>query len=155
MFPPPPPPQAGSWLLWGEASGERAEEAHLSPGALGEGFKVLHQDMDIFVSLSLQYLKHGPCAWISKQPCESLPRPLVTWFLAARNLCIFIALRSAGTQATGGWCHGRGLVQRAAVRLPPACVLPAGLVLHESAPDPWSTLQEFCVIPPPHLRYIV
>lgn len=39
-------------------------------------------------------------------------------------------------------------MQRATTCLPPACVLPAGLVLHESAPDPWSTLQEFCVIPP-------
>lgn len=37
--PPPPPPQAGSWLLWGETGGERAEEARLSPGALGEGLR--------------------------------------------------------------------------------------------------------------------
>lgn len=42
---------------------ERAEEACRSPGTLGEGFNVLHQDTDIFVFLSLQYLKYCHCAW--------------------------------------------------------------------------------------------
>lgn len=42
---------------------ERAEEACRSPGTLGEGFNVLHQDTDVFVFLSLQYLKYCHCAW--------------------------------------------------------------------------------------------
>lgn len=114
VLPPPPPPRhgrlgpgcSGGGGVSGEALPhppppqrvlERAEEACLSPGALGEGFKVSHQDVDIFVFLSLQYLKYCHCAWISKQPCEFPCQP-VTSFLAARNLCIFIALRSAGIQ---------------------------------------------------------
>lgn len=104
-LPHPPPPQR---VL------ERAEEACLSPGALGEGFKVSHQDVDIFVCLYLQYLKYCHCAWISKQPCEFPCQP-VTSFLAARNLCIFIALRSAGIQGHLEAGATRGNSQRAAM----------------------------------------
>lgn len=70
---------------------ERAKEACLSPGALGERFKVLHQDVDICVFLSLQYLKYCHCAWIPKQPRESLPRQPVTLSLLP-GTCAYLLL---------------------------------------------------------------
>lgn len=77
---------------------ERADEACLGPGALGEGFKVLHQDADICVFISLQYLKSR------KQPCESFPRRPVALFLLPEPVRIYCF--------TVGWDPGHQLVPR-------------------------------------------